>query len=180
MDLTGALLRAGAARPHVLVATMAGATAVRLAAEEQLRRRGWPAAMTPADADILLVAGDAVAPLAEVVEATWQAMPAPRARAAAAHPGEVTAALEASRVRLGDRTAQQALAATGPRLGPLRHRGPDGHRPDADTGRHGHDSGGGDHDHGHGDGDHAHGGGGAGQNDESEGHGHGGMNHGHE
>ncbi len=179
MDLTGALLRAGAARPHVLVATMPGATAVRLAAEEQLRRRGWPAAMTPADADILLVAGDAVAPLAEVVEATWQAMPAPRARAAAAHPGEVTAALEASRVRLGDRTAQQALAATGPRLGPLRHRGPDGHRPDADTGRHGHDSGGGDHDHGHGDGDHAQGGG-AGQKDESEGHGHGGMNHGRE
>src|SRR6266487_3521913 len=169
MDLTGALLRAGAARPHVLVATMPGATAVRLAAEEQLRRRGWPAAMTPADADILLVAGDVVAPLAEVVEATWQAMPAPRARAAAASPGEVTAALDASRVRLGDRAAQQALAVTGP-----------GRRPDADTGHHGHDSGGGDHDHGHGDEDHAHGDGGAGQKDESEGHGHGGMNHGHE
>jgi len=169
MDLTGALLRAGAARPHVLIATMPGTTAVRLAAEEQLCRRGWPAAMTPADADILLVAGDVVAPLAEVVEATWQAMPAPRARAAAASPGEVTAALDASRVRLGDRAAQQALAVTGP-----------GRRPDADTGHHGHDSGGGDHDHGHGDEDHAHGDGGAGQKDESEGHGHGGMNHGHE
>ena len=179
MDLTGALLRAGATRPHVLVATVPGATAVRLAAEEQLRRRGWPAAMTPADADILLVAGDAVAPLAEVVEATWQAMPAPRARAAAARPGEVRAALGASRVRLGDRAAQQALAATGPGRRPLRHRGPDGHRPDADTGHHGHDSGGGDHDHGQGDEDHAHGGG-AGQKDESEGHGHGSMNHGHE
>src|SRR6266699_3106920 len=143
MDLTGALLRAGAARPHVLVATMPGATAVRLAAEEQLRRRGWPAAMTPADADILLVAGDAVAPLAEVVEVTWQAMPAPRARAAAAHPGEVMAVLEASRVRLGDRAAQRALAAAGPGRRPLHHHGPDDHTPDAETG----DSGGGDHDH---------------------------------
>ena len=84
MDLTGALLRAGATRPHVLAVTMPGATMVRLAVEEQLRRRGWPVAMTPADADILLAAGDPVSPMAEVLEETWKAMPAPRARVAAA------------------------------------------------------------------------------------------------
>ena len=61
VDLTRAMLRAGAARPHVLTVTMPGGTAVRLAAEEELRRRGWPAAMTPADADVLLVAGDPAA-----------------------------------------------------------------------------------------------------------------------
>jgi hypothetical protein len=126
VDLTGTLLRAGAARPHVLTVAMPGATAVRLAAEEQLRRRGWPAAMTPADADILLVAGDAAASLAEVVEATWQAMPAPRARAAAVRPGEVAAALEAARARLGDRAAQRVLAA-GARPGPAHHDGAAGH-----------------------------------------------------
>jgi hypothetical protein len=145
VDLTGALLRAGAARPHVLAVTMPGATAVRLAAEEQLRRRGWPTAMTPADADILLVAGNAVGPLTEVVEATWQAMPAPRARAAAARPGEVGEALEAARARLSDRAAQQVLAAAA-RPGPVRQ----GH-------------GGMDHGHGgmdHGSMDHGHGGGG--------------------
>ena len=43
MDLTGVMLRAGAARPHVLTVTMPGGTAVRLAAEQELRRRGWPA-----------------------------------------------------------------------------------------------------------------------------------------
>src|SRR6266851_3002499 len=105
------MLRAGAARPHVLTVTMPGGTAVRLAAEEQLRRRGWPAAMTPADADVLLVAGDPAEPFAGVLAETWRAMPAPRARAHAARPGEVAAALEAARARLGDRSAQQALAA---------------------------------------------------------------------
>ena len=111
MDLTGAMLRAGAARPHVLTVTMAGGTAVRLAAEQELRRRGWPAAMTPADADVLLVAGDPSPPLAGVLDETWRAMPAPRARAQAARPGEVAAALEAARAMLGDRSWQQALAA---------------------------------------------------------------------
>jgi hypothetical protein len=116
--------------------------------------------MTPADADILLVTGDAVAPIAKVVEATWQAMPAPRARAAAARPGEVAARLEAARAQLGDRAAQQALAAAGTGPGPLLLGGPDSPKPDAD-GQHGHQAGG-SHgregmDHGHGSGGHMHG-----------------------
>jgi len=48
VDMTGLLLRAGAFRPHVLVASMPGAAPVRLAAEDLLRQRGWPAALTPA------------------------------------------------------------------------------------------------------------------------------------
>jgi hypothetical protein len=113
MDLTAALLRAGAARPHVLVVAMPGATAVCLAAEQQMRRRGWPTAMTPADADILLLAGEPAGRFAEVAAAAWHAMPAPRARAAAASPGEVDAVLEAARARLADRARQQAGAAAG-------------------------------------------------------------------
>jgi hypothetical protein len=148
VDLTGALLRAGAARPHVLAVTMPGGTAVRLAAEEQLRGRGWPAAMTPADADVLLVAGDRAAPFAGVLEETWRAMPAPRARADAARPGEVAAALEAARARLGDRPGQQALATSAAGTGWDAHLSgdgaADGHEPDTtDGGRHGHETGGG-------------------------------------
>jgi hypothetical protein len=73
VDLTGMLLRAGAIRPHVLIAAMPGGTAVRLAAEEQLRRRGWPAAMAPADADILLICGPrpAGSPAGWAVPARW-------------------------------------------------------------------------------------------------------------
>jgi hypothetical protein len=111
VDLTGVMLRAGAVRPHVLIAAMPGGTAVRVAAEQELRRRGWPAAMTPADADVLVVAGDPAASFEGVLDAAWRAMPAPRARAQASRPGEVAAALETARARLRDRSGQQALAA---------------------------------------------------------------------
>jgi hypothetical protein len=146
VDLTRAMLRAGAAaRPHVLTVTMPGGTAVRLAAEEELRRRGWPAAMTPADADVLLVAGDPAAPLAAVLDETWQAMSAPRARAHAARPGEVVAALEAARARLCDRVGQQALAAPAAGTGrdPHHDGAEDGHEPvTGNEGQHGHKMGG--------------------------------------
>ncbi len=100
MGVTGLLVRAGAARPHVLVAAMPGGAAVRLAAEEQLRHRGWPAALNPADADVLLVAGTPAADIAAAVQATWAAVPAPRVRALVTSPGEVAAALDAARAEL--------------------------------------------------------------------------------
>ena len=111
MGLTGLLLRAGAARPHVLTVAVPGATAVRLAAEEQLRRRGWPAALSPADADILLTCGDFAGPMAAAVTETWQAMPAPRARAAAVLPAEVASALDAAQATVADLAGQRVLAA---------------------------------------------------------------------
>ena len=100
MGMTGLLLRAGAARPHVLVAAMPGGTAVRLAAEEQLRRRGWPAALTPADADVLLIAGAPSADIAAAMEAVWAAVPAPRARARVTRPDEVVTMLDAAQAEL--------------------------------------------------------------------------------
>jgi hypothetical protein len=111
VGLTGLLLRAGAARPHVLTVAVPGATAVRLAAEEQLRRRGWPAALSPADADILLTCGDFAGRMAAAVTETWQAMPAPRARASAVLPAAVAPALDAARAAVADLAAQRVLAA---------------------------------------------------------------------
>ena len=146
MDLTAVMLRAGAARPHVLIAAMPGGTAVRLAAEQELRRRGWPAAMTPADADVLLVAGDPAASFAAVLDAAWRAMPAPRARAQAGRPGEVAAALETARARLRDRSGQQALAAgTGHDAAQHGDGAAGGHEPAVrDRDHHGHEMGAGD------------------------------------
>jgi hypothetical protein len=100
VGVTGLLVRAGAARPHVLVAAMPGGAAVRLAAEEQLRHRGWPAALSPADADVLLVAGAPAADIAASVQAAWAVVPAPRVRALVTSPGEVAAALDAARAEL--------------------------------------------------------------------------------
>jgi hypothetical protein len=146
VDLTGVMLRAGAARPHVLIAAMPGGTAVRLAAEQELRRRGWPTAMTPADADVLLVAGDPAASFAAVLDATWRATPAPRARAQAGRPGEVPAVLETARARLRDRSSQQALAAdTGHDAAQHGDGAAGGHEPAVrDRDHHGHEMGAGD------------------------------------
>ncbi|HEY1620862.1 MAG TPA: hypothetical protein VGG25_24780 [Streptosporangiaceae bacterium] len=126
MGLTGLLLRAGAARPHVLTVTAPGATAVRLAAEEQLRRRGWPEALSPADADILLTCGDFAGRMAAAVTETWQAMPAPRARRAAVRPAEVAPALDAARAAVADLAGQRVLAAETAGRGVARDSPPDG------------------------------------------------------
>ncbi len=113
MGLTAALLRAGAQRPHVLTVTMPGGTAVRLEVEAELRRRGWPAAMTPADADVLLVVGQVSGDLAGVCEEIWREMPAPRTRAHVARPGEAAAALDTSRAELAAGTGQLAVMDAG-------------------------------------------------------------------
>ncbi|GAA1720694.1 hypothetical protein [Nonomuraea bangladeshensis] len=133
MDLTAALLRAAAVRPHVLLASMPGGTPARLALERELRLRDLPVALTPADADILLVAGPACSELEAAVERLWQDMPAPRRRAHAEGPREVAAAVEDARARL----ARRENAGAGQRAGaegddsdepaglPMAERGPD-------------------------------------------------------
>ncbi len=105
----------------MLTATLPGGTAVRLAVEEQLRRRGWPEALSPADADVLAVAGTAAADIGGVLEEVW-AIPAPRARADAGHPGEVAAALDGARAELSSH-------------GGRRQTGGDRHRDAGGTGR---------------------------------------------
>jgi hypothetical protein len=116
MDLTAVLLRAAAARPRVLLATMPVAgTRVRLAAEREFAVRDFPVALTPADADLLLVAGPRCPALDEAVDRLWQDMPAPRARVRAERAGEVAGALVAGCARLADAAGQRAglLAAAG-------------------------------------------------------------------
>ncbi|HZG89370.1 MAG TPA: hypothetical protein VEZ42_04065, partial [Pseudonocardia sp.] len=118
MDLTAALLRAGARRPHVLVAPAPGGTAVRLRVEAELAHRGWPAAAGPADADVLVVAGAAGPALAAVVDEVWRAVPAPRARTAVLDPGRVPSALDAAVRQVADAGHQRRTAPAGSRPGP--------------------------------------------------------------
>lgn len=100
MDMSRLLLRVAASRPHVLLAVTPGGTAVRLEAERQLRGLGWPLVATPADADVLLVAGPWTADLTGPLEETIRAMPAPRVRAQVGRPAEVSAVLQGARHRL--------------------------------------------------------------------------------
>ncbi|MFR9802380.1 hypothetical protein ACL02T_08760 [Pseudonocardia sp. RS010] len=83
MDLRTRLRRYAAGRPHVLIVAARGGTAVRLAVEAELARRDWPLAATPADADVLLVAGTPGRELADAVSDIWAAIPQPRTYAAA-------------------------------------------------------------------------------------------------
>ncbi|MHB1873749.1 MAG: hypothetical protein ACYCPF_02680 [Streptosporangiaceae bacterium] len=109
--VTARLLRAAARRPHVLTVAVPGAVAVRLAAEEQLRVRGWPPALSPADADILLVCGEGGARFMSAVEEAWQGMPSPRARVTVGRPAEVARSLDKAQAWLGDLAQQRELAA---------------------------------------------------------------------
>ncbi|MEU3190947.1 hypothetical protein ABZ686_09970 [Streptomyces sp. NPDC006992] len=100
MDLTALPLRAAAARPHVLLVTTPGGTATRLAAERQLRLQDLPQARTPAEADVLLVAGPECRGLRPAIDRLWQSLPAPRARARAATPAALPDALARCRAEL--------------------------------------------------------------------------------
>ncbi|MGC4912658.1 hypothetical protein [Streptomyces albogriseolus] len=111
MDLTGLTLRVAAARPHVLLAAVPGGTEVRLAAERLLKARDWPRASTPAQADLLLVAGPDLPELWAPLERLWRDMPAPRARVHARTADEVEDALNAGRALLGPPAVRPASAA---------------------------------------------------------------------
>ncbi|MEU3146963.1 MULTISPECIES: hypothetical protein [unclassified Streptomyces] len=144
MDLTAALLRLASARPRVLLVTTPGGTAVRLAAESELRLRGWPPASTPAGADLMVVAGRDCSRLQSALERLWQDMPQPRARVWATTPGEVPSLLDAGRARLGTPDRRRADARRATRENGHREDDPDGGGPgeeheNGDTRHEGHD-----------------------------------------
>jgi len=114
VSLARPLLRLTARRPHVLTIAPAptsdGLLAVRLAAETELARRGWPAADSPADADLVLVAGEVGPRMARVVRSVWATVPAPRALVSVGSVGELAEALDAAVAWLGRDGADSAGA----------------------------------------------------------------------
>lgn len=105
MDLTSWLLRRMSPRPLVLTAP--GGTGARVAAERFFRERGWPEALSPAEANVLVVAGEHFEPYATRV---WQAMPAPRVRVDITEGTDLPAALHAAVRLLHDREEQRKQA----------------------------------------------------------------------
>lgn len=76
--LTAWLLRRTPPRPLLL--TTPGGTRARLAAERVVRERGWPAADSPAEANMLVIAGPLTDQLRPYLTAVWAQVPAPRVR----------------------------------------------------------------------------------------------------
>ncbi|MFE9748318.1 hypothetical protein ACFYOT_25715 [Saccharothrix saharensis] len=87
MDLTSLFLRLTPVRPFLVTAP--GGDRVRFAVERHLRERGWWSAASPAEANLLVLAGPEHDGLAPYLDRVWEAMPAPRARAQVRHPAEV-------------------------------------------------------------------------------------------
>lgn len=108
------LSRFAFARPHVLLIEAPGGTGARLALERVLRERGWPLVDSPADADILAVAGAGIEAFADRV---WGQLPGPRARFALTDPGRVGGALDQAAQWLRDLGRQREDAVS--RLPPL-------------------------------------------------------------
>ncbi|WP_343242253.1 hypothetical protein [Streptomyces sp. SID9727] len=118
--MRGLLRRTAMSRPAVLMATMPGATALRLEAEAELRRRGWPVASAPAAADLLLVCGVPVLTAAEWVDGIEQSVPEPAVRVAVERSGQVAQALDAARRELTGRAVDPRGAGATDR--PAHHR----------------------------------------------------------
>lgn len=111
MDVTGGLLRLAAERPHPFVVAVPGATESRLRVERECRRRGWPAAASPAEADLLVVCGGPGPSLTDLVDRVWEQMPGPRARVTADREQDVVPALGEGQRVLADAGWQRAAAA---------------------------------------------------------------------
>lgn len=94
MGLSDALARLAVRAAQVLVVEVPGHWATRMELEQQLRRRGWRPAWTPADADVLAVCGVPGPELSELVDRLWEQMPGPRVRADITSPGGVGPALD--------------------------------------------------------------------------------------
>ncbi len=99
LSLERPFLRVAARRPHVLTIAPAPVSdallGVRLAAEAEIARRGWPAADSPADTDVVLVAGEVGPRMAAVVRSVWATVPAPRVLVRVGSAAELVEALDA-------------------------------------------------------------------------------------
>ena len=108
MDLTARIRRAAFSRPHPLLVVAPEAIKIRLAVERYVRERGWPAAESAADADVLVVLGSLDDGLETVVRVLETQIPAPWIRVDIQHAHQVHGQLDGVPLRL-------AQEPTGPR-----------------------------------------------------------------
>ncbi|MBD8080378.1 hypothetical protein [Cellulosimicrobium arenosum] len=140
------MARFSLARPHVLVVVGSDGRAAGSVVESALLGRGWPLARSPADADLLVVAGSPGAELAAAVELLWAQVPAPRSRVHVATSSDVEASLDAAARHLRAWEAQRSddgpddpWAGQGPGTGGHQHAGNDGSESGDGHGGHSHD-----------------------------------------
>lgn len=132
MGLRSAIARRAVGGAHVLVVEVPGWTITRMEVERELARRGWVAATSPADADVLLICGSPGAEFVGVCDRLWAQLPGPRARLDVGRAGDVASVLDRAAAHLLDDLRQREDA----RVRPL--------TPAEDRDEHEHDGGGGE------------------------------------
>ena len=107
MGLSDAIARSASRHAHALVVEVPGSWRTRMAAERNVAARGWRLAISPADADVLVVCGEPGPGLAEAIEGIWHQMPGPRVRVYAHAGDEVGARLDEAHTGLLDTDLQE-------------------------------------------------------------------------
>ncbi|ATO69781.2 hypothetical protein BJP78_11480 [Mycobacterium avium subsp. hominissuis] len=107
MGMTAALTRAATRRVHVLTVEVRGNWVLRAAVERRVAARGWCAAVSPADADLLAVCGMPGSELGEVVERIWDQLPGPRVRIDITDKESIDSALDRAGAELLDSGRQR-------------------------------------------------------------------------
>ena len=114
MGLTSWIERSSTGHVHVLMVEAPGHWGTRAAAERFALARGWHLALSPADADVLVVCGKPGPQLAGVIERVWEQMPGPRVRVDVHQLGEVGEGLTQARAELLDTARHRADARSRP------------------------------------------------------------------
>ncbi len=102
MGVRGGPGSAGLRRVHVLLIEVPGWADCRMLVEADLARRGWMPALSPADADVLVVCGVPGPELGLVRDRIWGQLPGPRAQAEVVTVESVSTALDGAAARLAD------------------------------------------------------------------------------
>lgn len=141
MGLGSAIARLSTGRVHVLILEIPGYSLLRMQTEAAITARGWVLAEAPADADVLLVCGEATVAFGEITEALWNQIPTPRYRTVIIALDVVAATLDSIPTVLTDQQRQLADARQRPQRieqEPDQHHGHHAH-PDHHPKEHGHD-----------------------------------------
>ncbi|HJT92518.1 MAG TPA: hypothetical protein VJ777_11315, partial [Mycobacterium sp.] len=104
MELTRRLQCWAFARPHALLVDAPGSATLRWQMEEELGRRSWDLALTPADADLLVVLGQPGPELSAAIEELWTQMQHPRRQLHIRNEADIADGLRAAASALLQRT----------------------------------------------------------------------------
>ncbi|WP_434617707.1 hypothetical protein [Arthrobacter sp. A5] len=117
MELIARLLALGV--PHPFLMTTPGSTSVRLAVEKLVRERGWSEALSPADADMLVLCGQGGPEFNKAAGRVWEQLPAPRTRIVISAAQAASDCLDAAAAALRDLEGFRRLEADRSDVAPM-------------------------------------------------------------